>query len=149
MKLKIHQSHSEDFELNLAPVIDCLTVLVTFLLASASFLSIGIIDAGFGAPGEKQSPDASNEVVAQVELTVDHNILFKLSGKTTSSFKIDAKNTTYDIESLKQKLLQEKQNWPQLQSLVLSASDSVPYLELVKLMDGIRGVVPNIVLGGF
>ena len=36
---------SLDFELNLAPIIDCLVVLITFMLASASFLSISIFDA--------------------------------------------------------------------------------------------------------
>ena len=42
-------SGGQDFELNLASLIDCFTVLITFLLASASFLSVGILDAGVAA----------------------------------------------------------------------------------------------------
>ena len=33
-----------DFELNLASIIDCFTVLITYLLVSASFISLGILD---------------------------------------------------------------------------------------------------------
>jgi biopolymer transport protein ExbD len=36
---------SREFDLNLAPIIDCLTVLITFLLASAAFLAIGQLTA--------------------------------------------------------------------------------------------------------
>ena len=37
---------SQDFDVNITPIIDSFTVLITFMLASASFLSVGIFDAG-------------------------------------------------------------------------------------------------------
>ena len=35
---------NQDFEINLAPIIDCFTVLITYLLVSASFLSLAVFD---------------------------------------------------------------------------------------------------------
>ena len=50
----------KDFDLNLAPIIDCMTVLITFMLASASFLSIGILDAGVAAAGATAVTDQAS-----------------------------------------------------------------------------------------
>ena len=140
----------EEPELNLAPVIDCFTVLVTFMLASAAFLSVGVLDVGLGAPSEKAATDTTPQVLAQAELGENHEILIKLSGKVNSTIKIDpAGSANYDSGSLKNELTKIKQHYPELESLVLSASDEVAYLDLVKVMDEIRGVIPNILLGGF
>ena len=40
-----------EVELNLTPVLDCFTVLITFLLASAGFLSIGFFEAALPGAG--------------------------------------------------------------------------------------------------
>jgi biopolymer transport protein ExbD len=44
-----------DFELNLAPIIDCLVVLITFTLISASFLSVAVFDYGAAPNSASQS----------------------------------------------------------------------------------------------
>ena len=46
MRAASDSKNSLDFELNLAPIIDCFTVLIAFILISASFASINILDAG-------------------------------------------------------------------------------------------------------
>jgi hypothetical protein len=46
----------QSIELNLTPILDCFTVLITFLLASAGFLSIGFFEAA--VPGAGSNPDA-------------------------------------------------------------------------------------------
>ncbi len=50
--------NSGDFELNLASMIDCFTVLIAFLLASSSFLSIGALDVATLAASQSD-PTAS------------------------------------------------------------------------------------------
>jgi biopolymer transport protein ExbD len=45
---------SQDFDLNLAPIIDCITVLIAFILISTSFISIGLLDAGIATETAQQ-----------------------------------------------------------------------------------------------
>mgnify|MGYP003351965824 CR=1 FL=1 len=42
----------QDFELNLASIIDCLTVIIAFLLLSSSFVSYGTLDTAVAALDE-------------------------------------------------------------------------------------------------
>ncbi|RYZ61531.1 MAG: hypothetical protein EOP09_19835, partial [Proteobacteria bacterium] len=56
---------SLEFDLNLAPIIDCFTVLITFLLVSASFLSVSIFDAGF-TPVEQMGDTTPPPITIQV-----------------------------------------------------------------------------------
>ncbi|MGZ3709823.1 MAG: biopolymer transporter ExbD, partial [Bdellovibrionota bacterium] len=73
---------SQDFELNIASIIDCFTVLITFLLASASFLSIGIFDAGVAAGAAESKDSKPPSVQILVELQPDHRLSVKLTGKS-------------------------------------------------------------------
>jgi biopolymer transport protein ExbD len=47
--MSVGGGNSQDADINLAPIIDCFTVLIAFMLVSASFLSIGVLDAGIAA----------------------------------------------------------------------------------------------------
>src|SRR3989338_6075956 len=82
-------SQSQDFELNLASIIDCFTVLVTFLLASSAFLSIGILDAGIAAGGST-TPD--NKAAPLVQLALDllpgHKMEVRVTGKVNQTISI-------------------------------------------------------------
>ena len=56
-----------DFDLNLAPIIDCFTVLITFLLISASYISINIIEASVASVEVSSEP--STAAASGVSLT--------------------------------------------------------------------------------
>src|SRR5882672_8122358 len=47
---------NQEVELNLAPIIDCFTVLITYLLVTASFLSLAALDVGVSATGTGTPP---------------------------------------------------------------------------------------------
>lgn len=140
---------SQEVDLNLAPIIDCLTVLVTFLLASASFLSVGVLDAGVGAPAEKSATETPPSLILQAEIDDHHEVTLKLSGKSTQTLKVPAKGNQLDYLNLKSELSNLKQKWPELQSLILSAAEEVPYQDLIQTMDEVRGIIPSVLLGGF
>ncbi|MCM2322933.1 MAG: biopolymer transporter ExbD [Oligoflexia bacterium] len=144
------KSNSQDFELNLASIIDCLTVLITFVLASASFLSIGLLDAGIAAAGAAPATDAAPPSVnVTVELGKDQAMIVKLGGKATSTTAIPAKAGAWDHEALVQNLSALKQKWPDLNAAVLTAGDAVEYRDVVKTMETMRKAVPAVLLGGF
>lgn len=142
-------SNSQDFELNLASIIDCFTVLIAFMLASASFLSIGILDAGIAAAGATASTDKPPEVNVTVELMTDHVFTVKVTGKTNSSTPVTAKDQAWDYARLNETLQGLRAKYPSLTAVTLTAQDAVEYKDIVKTMDSVRGTLPYVLLGGF
>ncbi len=154
-----HGGQNQDFDINLAPIIDCFTVLITFLLASASFLAIGIFDSSVAVPGANDSNAKAVPVRVDVELNTNFEMTFKLSG-APSAKKGDANGANYtrklppvrsgwNTEQLMKELETVQAKWPGAQSMVLSAADDVEYVHIVKLMETLRPKMPNVMLGGF
>jgi biopolymer transport protein ExbD len=144
-------SGSQDFELNLASIIDCFTVLIAFMLASASFLSIGILDAGIAAAGtEASSKKAPPPISIEVELRKDRAIGLKVSGRTTqSSTFAPAAGGAWNLEELSRQLASLRARFPEAEALMLSADEGVEYSDVILAMDAARKSVPAILLGGF
>jgi len=141
----------QDFDINLAPIIDCFTVLITFMLVSASFLSIGIMDAGVAVPSSAQiaNPDKPPSVLVQVELKQGSAMELKVSGKVSRNLKLEARDGKADFPTLSRELASLKQQYPDTDSLVLSAQDEIEYKNVVQAMEEIRKTVPGVLLGGF
>jgi biopolymer transport protein ExbD len=142
-------SRSQEFDINLAPIIDCFTVLITFMLVSASFLSIGIFDAGAGAAGQASASQTPVEEMVQVDLQSQFGIEIKLTGTTTDTIHLASKNGKLDYEGLSKELSSIKQRWPKTESLILSASNDIEYLHIIQSMEKIRKIIPGVLLGGF
>src|ERR1700761_7357159 len=86
-------SQSQDFELNLASIIDCFTVLIAFMLASTAFISIGILDAGVAAAGATATDNSPPPPInISLELGKDKGVALKVTGKTTINETIAAKD---------------------------------------------------------
>jgi biopolymer transport protein ExbD len=139
----------QDFDLNLAPIIDCFTVLITFMLVSASFLTIGILDAGVEAAGQTASNAKPPEVTIQLTLKPANSFDLKVTGKGNLSTNIQAKDGKWDLDRLRAELDGVKKRWPASDSLVLSAGDQIEYRDVVQAMDAARKIFPGVLLGGF
>jgi biopolymer transport protein ExbD len=142
-------SQSQDFELNLASIIDCMTVLITFLLASTAFISIGIMDAGVAAAGTSATDTTPPPVNLSVELGKDHLITLKTSGKSTNTQSVSAKDGQWNMDDLTQKLAALHQQWPTVEAITLTAENSIEYDDVIKVMDTTRKTIPVVLLGGF
>jgi biopolymer transport protein ExbD len=142
-------SNSQDFDLNLAPIIDCFTVLITFMLVSASFLSIGILDAGAGAAGQTAANSTPPAVVVQLQLDTQFGMEIQLSGKSSDKIKVPPAQGEWDYSGLERELTQIKNKWPQVDSIILSAANDVEYLQIIKVMEKLRKWIPSVLLGGF
>jgi biopolymer transport protein ExbD len=141
---------SPDFDLNLAPIIDCFTVLITFMLASASFISIGVLDAGAGsgaAPSENK--DQKQLVAVQVDLQPQFTIQVKMTGKVTSTIPVPSKDGTWDFETLVGQLKKIKTDWPQTDSITLTMADDMEHKYLMASLENVKKVFPGVLLGGF
>jgi len=132
-----------DFDLNLAPIIDAFTVLITFMLASASFLSISIFDAGF-TPAEQVGDPIPPPITLTLNIkdkAAGYEVIVKGKMNTTTKF-----NTP---EEAGEALKQVKEKFPEVDSVTLTADDGVAYEAIVKTMEKVRPVMPSMILGGF
>ncbi len=133
-----------DFELNLAPIIDCFTVLVTFMLASSSFISIAWMEAQL--PGATASAEAaSTPVLLTVHLEAE-GMRIGVKGRASMSSRIEGRDIASDrIES---ELKTLNASFPKVDGLVLTADPAVEYERLVSTFSTAQKVVPNIAMGG-
>ena len=144
------ESQSQDFELNLASIIDCFTVLVTFLLASSAFLSIGILDAGIAAGGST-TPDAKAppSIQLSVDLKPNHVMEIHVTGKVNQNIGIAAAGGEWNYTKLVAELDQVKSKFPDVSGVTLKAEESIEYGEVISGMEAVRKSIPAVLLGGF
>jgi biopolymer transport protein ExbD len=143
------RGQSQDFDLNLASIIDCFTVLITFLLATTAFISIGIMDAGVAAAGNTATDTAPPPVNISLSLGTAHSINVRVEGKSKSSQSVAEKDSKWDLDGLTQKLQALHQQWPTVNAITLSAENGVEYKDVIQVMDTTRKTIPVVLLGGF
>jgi len=140
---------SQDFDLNLAPIIDAFTVLVTFLLASSAFLSIGLLDAGISASSPSATHATPPPIQIRIDLRAGMKLELKTTGKSSRSIAMAGKEGHYDFEGLKKELEGLKQSFPTVDAVTLAADNSIEYKDVIETMEAIRKTQPNVMLGGF
>src|SRR4051812_20415125 len=147
MNMGSGESNSQDFELNLASIIDCFTVLITFMLASASFLSLGIMDAGVAAAGATQNAGTPPPINITVELKPGHQMVVAVTGKLTSNTPIQARGTDWNYDDLTQNLGALKAKFNDVNAVTLTADNATEYRDVVKTMEVLRKSMPAVLLG--
>jgi len=135
---------SQDFELNLASIIDCLTVIIAFLLLSSSFVSYGALDTAVAAPQGSAASSASDgqpqALTLPVTLRDAAHVDLEFSGSRSEKRSISRESLKSELEALKQK-------YPGLNGMVLTAGGRVEYREIIRGMDESRLVFPAVALG--
>ena len=139
------QGSGQDFELNLAPIIDCFTVLIAFMLVSATFLAIGIFDAGISAAGSKAASTTPPPITMTLHINANKTMSLQVTGKMQKTIPIAADGTTALVDQLKDL----RTRFPAATSLTLKADDKVPYSDVIKTMESVRATIPLVLLGGF
>lgn len=156
--VNLGSDNSQEVDLNIAPILDCFVVLITFLLVSASFLSLGVLDAGISAAGKESTQTQPPPVTITVEVLRSQEVVVKLSGQSNQTLRVPASVTkgsdgkdvvTVNREALTAKLGEIHKRWPTVNAATLTASGNVDYKSIVQTMDITRGVIPAVLLGGF
>ena len=147
MSASFGSSNKQDVDINITPIIDCFTVLITFLLASASFLSIGFFEAsthGTATDPSQIEPDTE----AGMRIKPNHTAELKLKGKRNLSVTYDlSKKESYkEIESEFKKLESDHLN---LSSILLSAEDEVDYKAIAEMMEHLNQTAYPVIVGEF
>ncbi len=148
-------SGSQDFELNLAPIIDCFTVLITYLLVTASFIALNAIEVGVSAngeaPAEAQAP-TETPLNMEVLLAADRNVTIKLTGGPQNldmSIPVaPLPAADWNIEEIVARIADIKGRYPALAEASVAAEPTVKYKELIKVIESLKKQLPKLFLAG-
>ncbi|MGF1509106.1 MAG: ExbD/TolR family protein [Myxococcota bacterium] len=125
---------SVDFQLNLVPFIDLLSVLISFLLMTAVWTQVARIEV-------RQMPNQpSEEPPPEEEEQLNLSLLIKSSGYTVSAKNavikdIEKVGESYDLDALSEVLKQIKTEYQSNKDIIVTSEDTVPYQELITVMD--------------
>lgn len=123
--------------LNLTPMMDILTVLVVFLLITAVFTSITIME--LSVPTNASASAVSKPNFA-IEVIVRKAGLEIANGSSVEA-AIPKKDGKYDIEMLSKMLLRLKAQYPEKEDVTILMEPKIEYDYLIQIMDAVRGAV--------
>jgi biopolymer transport protein ExbD len=129
---------SANVDLNIVPVIDLMSVLIVFLLITAVWNQISMIQLATSIYGKK-----SDDQQVQEKKPDDLNIPLRLDIKTDAYILVFKDQATrianfdgeYDTKTLSQELRRIKEVFPNKLDIVISVDDEISYGSLVKGMD--------------
>jgi hypothetical protein len=151
---------SQEFDLNIAPIIDCFTVLITYLLVSASFVSLKAIDSEIAVVGSANSSAASQSpppssppnppMAMTLRLASSKSVQISLSGGTIQSpiqIQVPAKNNgEFDAESLSKQIQDLNVKFQKIDDVSVSADAGIIYREIVQLMERVKSSYPRVAI---
>ncbi len=124
-------------ELNLVPFIDLMSVLITFLLITAVWSQVSMIQVGsslYGKKNEQQPLEIPPDADVVLKLDIRPNGYVLAVGK--QSLTIPLLNKEYDEAGLLAQLQKAKELYPNKNDAAIAMSDELPYERLIKGMDG-------------
>jgi biopolymer transport protein ExbD len=129
---------SSNVDINIVPFIDLMSVLVIFLLITAVWTQVSMIQLGTSIYGKKTSdeqvkPPPRAEVPFRLDIrTAGHNIVI---GR--QEVQVPKLNGKYDIEKLGKELSKIKEAYPDKTDAVITMVDSLEYVYLIEGMDAL------------
>lgn len=142
-----------DVELNLAPIIDCFTVLITYLLVTASFLSLAALDVGVSATGTAAPPATPDNtpppMVMSLQAMANGDVKINVRGGVSGReypYVIAAVSGQRDEGQLLAKLEEIKKKWPEIKEASVSAEPTVIYKDVVKVIKKVQEAMPKVLI---
>lgn len=127
---------STNVDVNLVPFIDLMSVLITFLLITAVWTQVSMIQLGSSIYGKKTSDQITPPPpVADIPLRLDiKEFGFRLIvGQEKYTF--EKKNGEWDITELTERLKVVRQMYPEKADATITVDNEVPYEKMILGMD--------------
>ena len=127
---------SANVDVNIVPFIDLMSVLIIFLLVSAVWTQVSMIQIGSSIYGKKSQdsvakPPPRAEIPFRIDVKpIGYNVVF---GK--EKILIPKKNGEYDKVRLRAELLRVKEEYQDKNDAVITMSDELNYGYLIGAMD--------------
>lgn len=143
----------EEKGLDLVPIMNLVTILIPFLLMSAQFVTLAVIDTTLPAISEAPPTEPKEEEEDKLNLSIlITNEGYTITGADEVLPKDDEENgpnvpclengcptpESYDYAALTKKLVTVKNRWPDEQNAILVPETKIPYEVVVLTMDASR-----------
>ena len=124
-------------DVNIVPFIDLMSVLIIFLLVSAVWTQVSMIQLGSSLYGKKNQEVAKPPPRAEIPFRIDiqdfgYRVVFG-----DESVSIPKRNGRYNTKKLRGELLRVKLEYQEKKDVVLTMSDHLKYKYLIGTMDEI------------
>lgn len=161
--------HAEDENVNLVPIMNLFVVLIPFLLMSAAFFHISVINASVPALQQDRTDLARSDAAVTLMVRMLPEA-FRITASSDTLPRSELDKLRADIprngkgegfEAFGNHLLTCKQHYPQSDTMLLVPDASVEYQEVIRAMDAGRWVerqeegvkvryelFPNVVISG-
>ncbi len=149
--LKIGTKNKEmdqDVNINITPLVDCFSGLMTYLLVAASFISLLVIEASIAGEGLSEA-NSNIKVSLEMRLKPNKNLSFILTGEENKQLDVPSTlSGEWNMESVMFALEKFKSNYPTIDSVIVSAENEVLYKDIVKIVDASKDFLPVVFIGG-
>lgn len=132
-----------NFEINILPILDILSVLICFLLLTAVWVQIGTLDTRQAIGDNSTSSTGKNPPSLWVSLDPVGNVTLSLRDLTTKGSSSDAQisglSGQVNWDHLKNQIQRLKTRFPDLKTGIVQPHSTTPYKDVVKVMDFLKG----------
>ena len=126
----------ETYEIDVTTFLNLMVVLVPFLLITAVFSRLTIVELNLPSNAGTSAPQES---VFRVEVVVREPGI-EISNGTAIIATIPKKDDEYDLETLSDMMVELKQSYPDIDEASVLMEPLIPYDYLIQVMDVVRSV---------
>lgn len=137
------KKHEVDTELNITTFLNLMVVLIPFLLLSAAFTSVGVLELNLPSAAQPGSNDNKGPKPA-FEVTVAEHFLVIGNRQQTQVLPagvlkvIEKKGKKHDFAALNETLSRIKQSFSDVDDITILLEEETPYDHLIQTMDSVR-----------
>jgi biopolymer transport protein ExbD len=136
MRSRRGSRHIETAELNITAFMNLMVILVPFLLITAVFSRLAILELNL--PGSSTEPADPQELTFQLEVTV-REAQIEVGDRNLGALGIYPNaDDGYDYDALSKKLSEIKDSYPDKTDVSILLESEIPYDTLVQVMDRVR-----------
>ncbi len=129
-------SNTDTAELNITAFMNLMVILVPFLLITAVFSRVAVLELNL--PGPSTEPVNPQELTFQLEVIVRAGQI-EVGDRNVGALGIYPNTDEgYDYEALSQKLSEIKRSYPETTEAAILLESAIPYDTLVQVMDRVR-----------
>jgi biopolymer transport protein ExbD len=130
------RSNADTAELNITAFMNLMVILVPFLLITAVFSRLAVIELYL--PGSSTEPADPQDQTFQLEVTVRQNRIV-IGDRNLGALGIYPNSEDgYDYAALSKKLVEIKERYPEKTDVAILLEAEIPYDTLVQVMDRVR-----------
>ncbi len=138
MRKRIRHHHKQPAELDITTFMNLMVILVPFLLITAVFNQVNILEMNLPPAKNEATPPPESLPPLQLELILlkDEVVINKKPGIKLNTFAlVEGK---YDLKGISEQLKKLKADFPNETAVTLLLDPDVPYDNLIQIMDTVR-----------